>query len=131
MRHQVDKGVPQISIRDVAEAFQQFERISVGQQSLRRFGLFAGIFVDAVKQSRDRNLQHIGDLHEAAGADAVGSFLVFLYLLEGHADPLGESGLGKLRLDPVKNRGTQRFAGWVWPICFILVGLMLLSYREA
>ena len=37
----------------------------------------------------------------------------------------------ELRLDPVKNRGTQRFAGWVWPICFILVGLMLLSYREA
>jgi copper resistance protein D len=37
----------------------------------------------------------------------------------------------ELRLDPVTNRATQRFAGWVWPICFILVGLMLLSYREA
>ncbi|MBU6497914.1 MAG: CopD family protein [Rhodospirillales bacterium] len=24
-----------------------------------------------------------------------------------------------------------RIAGWVWPICFVLVGLMLLNYREA
>jgi copper resistance protein D len=37
----------------------------------------------------------------------------------------------ELRLDPATNRFAQRFAGWVWPICFILVGLMLLSYREA
>jgi putative copper resistance protein D len=37
----------------------------------------------------------------------------------------------ELRLDPATNRFAQRLAGWVWPICFILVGLMLLSYREA
>ena len=34
----------------------------------------------------------------------------------------------ELRLDP--GRG-QRIAGWVWPVCFLLVGLFLLSYREA
>ncbi len=37
----------------------------------------------------------------------------------------------ELRLDPTNNRVAQRIAGWVWPICFILVGCMLLSYREA
>jgi len=34
----------------------------------------------------------------------------------------------ELRLDP--GRG-QRIAGWVWPLCFLLVGLFLLGYREA
>ncbi len=33
----------------------------------------------------------------------------------------------ELRLDPAEGRR----AGWVWPICFILSGLLLLSYREA
>ena len=37
----------------------------------------------------------------------------------------------ELRLDPVTNRIAQPLAAWVWPICFILVGVMLLSYREA
>ena len=26
---------------------------------------------------------------------------------------------------------TSRWAGWVWPVCFVLVGLILLDYREA
>ncbi len=34
----------------------------------------------------------------------------------------------ELRLDP--GRG-QRIAGWVWPVCFLLVGLSLVGYREA
>lgn len=25
----------------------------------------------------------------------------------------------------------RRWAGWVWPVCFVLVGLLLLGYREA
>ena len=33
----------------------------------------------------------------------------------------------ELRLD---GRGA-RIAGWVWPVCFVLVGLTLLDYREA
>ena len=37
----------------------------------------------------------------------------------------------ELRLDPASNRIRSGFAGWVWPMCFILVGLMLLGYREA
>ncbi len=27
--------------------------------------------------------------------------------------------------------GDGRWAGWVWPVCFILIGLLLLDYREA
>jgi putative copper resistance protein D len=33
----------------------------------------------------------------------------------------------ELRLDPPGNR----IAGWVWPVCLLLVGLLLLNYREA
>jgi putative copper resistance protein D len=33
----------------------------------------------------------------------------------------------ELRLDPPENKT----AGWVWPLCFMVVGLLLLSYREA
>jgi putative copper resistance protein D len=39
----------------------------------------------------------------------------------------GWSRWAELRLDPPGNR----VAGWIWPICFVLSGLMLLFYREA
>ena len=55
-------------------------------------------------------------------------------LIELTHTPLAIAGIGagwarwlELRLDPPGNR----VAGWVWPACFVLVGLMLLSYREA
>jgi putative copper resistance protein D len=34
----------------------------------------------------------------------------------------------ELRLPPGR---TARVAGWVWPVCFVLIGLMLVFYREA
>ena len=37
----------------------------------------------------------------------------------------------ELRLDPRGNPIAWRVAHWLWPVCFILVGLMLLNYREA
>jgi putative copper resistance protein D len=37
----------------------------------------------------------------------------------------------ELRLDPKANPFAWRVAHWLWPVCFILVGLMLLNYREA
>ena len=37
----------------------------------------------------------------------------------------------ELRLDPVANPVASRIAAWVWPLCFVLVGLILLDYREA
>jgi putative copper resistance protein D len=33
----------------------------------------------------------------------------------------------ELRLDPPANR----WAGWVWPVCFVLIGILLMLYREA
>jgi putative copper resistance protein D len=33
----------------------------------------------------------------------------------------------ELRGDP----GQRRWAGWVWPVCFVLIGLLLIDYREA
>jgi putative copper resistance protein D len=37
----------------------------------------------------------------------------------------------ELRLDPATNRIAWLVARWLWPLCFVLVGLMLLNYREA
>ena len=55
-------------------------------------------------------------------------------LIELTHTPLALAGIGaglarwlELRLDPPGSR----IAGWVWPVCFLLVGLLLLSYREA
>ena len=31
----------------------------------------------------------------------------------------------------VLGQSAARIAAWVWPVCFVLIGLMLLSYREA
>jgi putative copper resistance protein D len=39
----------------------------------------------------------------------------------------------ELRLDgsdtPVQE--SRRIAAWVWPVCLILIGILLLNYREA
>jgi putative copper resistance protein D len=55
-------------------------------------------------------------------------------LIELTHTPLALAGIGagwarwlELRLNPPGSR----IAGWVWPVCFVLVGLILLSYREA
>jgi len=55
-------------------------------------------------------------------------------LIEITHTPLALAGLAgawarwlELRLDPPGNR----IAGWVWPLCFLVVGLVLLVYREA
>jgi putative copper resistance protein D len=55
-------------------------------------------------------------------------------LIEITHTPLALAGIAaawarwlELRLDPPASRR----AGWVWPICFILVGSILLDYREA
>ena len=55
-------------------------------------------------------------------------------LIELSHTPLALAGLAaglarwlELRLDPPGNR----IAGWIWPVCFLFVGYLLLSYREA
>ncbi len=37
----------------------------------------------------------------------------------------------ELRLDPQASPIAWRVARWLWPVCFIVVGLLLLNYREA
>jgi copper resistance protein D len=37
----------------------------------------------------------------------------------------------ELRLDPQANPLAHRVAAWTWPVCLVLVGLILLDYREA
>jgi copper resistance protein D len=37
----------------------------------------------------------------------------------------------EIRLNPRENPIAWQLAGWVWPVCFLLCGLLLLGYREA
>ena len=37
----------------------------------------------------------------------------------------------ELRLDPAGSPALRRIAGWTWPVCLVLCGLILLDYREA
>jgi putative copper resistance protein D len=37
----------------------------------------------------------------------------------------------ELRLNPAGSPVLTRVAGWTWPICLLLCGLILLDYREA
>ena len=55
-------------------------------------------------------------------------------LIELTHTPLALAGIAagwarwlEIRLDPPESR----IAGWVWPLCFLLVGAVLLIYREA
>ena len=54
----------------------------------------------AVEERGQRDAEHIGDLVEPAGADPVGALLVFLHLLECHADLLAELALRQPLLQP-------------------------------
>ncbi len=59
-------------------------------------------------------------------------------LIELTHTPLALAGIAagwarwlELRLDPVANARARRIAGLAWPLCFILVGVLLMLYREA
>ena len=55
------------------------------------------------------------------------------YLIEFTHIPMGLFGLlaGWARWLELRGQGRwARVAGWVWPICFLLVGLLLVDYRE-
>ena len=59
-------------------------------------------------------------------------------LIEVSHTPLALAGIAagwarwlELRLDPAESPGLRRAAGWVWPVCLLVCGLILLNYREA
>ena len=55
-------------------------------------------------------------------------------LIEVSHTPLALAGIaaGWARWLEIRADGpVQRWAGWVWPVCFLLVAVILLSYREA
>jgi putative copper resistance protein D len=37
----------------------------------------------------------------------------------------------ELRLEPARSPVLRRIAGWTWPVCLVLCGLILLDYRES
>ncbi|MBV8913743.1 MAG: copper resistance protein, partial [Acetobacteraceae bacterium] len=55
-------------------------------------------------------------------------------LIELSHTPLALAGIGAgwARWLELRADGTvRRWAGWVWPVCFLVVGAILLNYREA
>jgi putative copper resistance protein D len=56
------------------------------------------------------------------------------YLIELNHLPMGTCGIlaGWARWLELRGRGWQaKMASWIWPICFILIALLLLDYRES
>jgi putative copper resistance protein D len=56
------------------------------------------------------------------------------YLIELNHLPMGTFGIlaGWARWLELRGRGWPvRMASWIWPICFVLIGLLLLDYRES
>jgi hypothetical protein len=77
---------------DLRECLRDTQRLRIGDQ------LEWGNVVDRLRsgpfeEGMDRHVQRFGDLHQAAGADAVRALLVFLNLLEGDPKLIGERGL--------------------------------------
>src|SRR5436305_4810698 len=60
----------------------------------------------ALEQKRDRDLEDLGDLLDAAGADPVGAFLVFLNLLEGETQGFAELFLAHAEHDAAHAHAT-------------------------
>jgi putative copper resistance protein D len=59
-------------------------------------------------------------------------------LIELTHTPLALAGIAagwarwlEIRLDPRENPVAWQIAGWIWPICILVCGLLLLGYREA
>jgi putative copper resistance protein D len=56
------------------------------------------------------------------------------YLIELNHLPMGACGIlaGWARWLELRGRGWQvKMASWIWPVCFVLIGLLLLDYRES
>jgi len=66
------------------------------------------------KEERDRHLKDLGDLLQAAGADAVGPFLVFLNLLECQSKCVRNIGLAHVEHEtPHAHAAAYIFVGWI------------------
>jgi hypothetical protein len=52
------------------------------------------------EEKRDRHLKDLGDVLQAAGADAIGPFLVFLDLLERQPEGVPEIALAHIEHEP-------------------------------
>ena len=75
----------ELLIFDIGEVAQDLKKLAwMARRGLRRF------LADSIIKVRERRAQDTGDLVQPAGGNAVRAALVLLYLVAGHADPLGE-----------------------------------------
>src|SRR6266566_8706028 len=98
MLDQIDNAAAELGVGDARKRAGQGQsfrgREKIGDVSGR--GAFTKTFGprvaarSALEQKRDRDLEDFRDLLDAAGADPIGTFLVFLNLLEGETQGLAE-----------------------------------------
>src|SRR5215469_17093734 len=81
-------------VSDLGEVAGDFE-----QHAMMRRDLPRPFLADAFVKIGDRCAQRAGDLEQPAGRDPVDAALVFVRLLVGHADHLGELLLGQTQHD--------------------------------
>lgn len=94
--HEVDDRTANLGIADPGKGLHQFQAVGCGKKfrniiGRRRLGIFiVGRRCHAFKKERRRHLQSGGDLLQAARADAINALFVFLDLLEGQVNRVGE-----------------------------------------
>src|ERR1700704_3213892 len=81
-------------IRDLREVAGEFEA-----HALARADRPSVMLLQAVKEITDRHAQYLTDLVEAAGGNPVDAALIFVRLLVGDADQIGELLLGQAQHD--------------------------------
>src|SRR5260370_30629794 len=97
---EVEQAAAHGRIVDRVIGLDQFDRLApaqrIGLEGLRRrLGKACrdrrrAYRIGVVEKERHRHIQHLAQLIEPAGADAVGAAFVFLHLLKGQADRLAE-----------------------------------------
>ena len=79
-------------MRDARERAQQAQRIRGVEEAEDGAGVL-GAGIGRAEEERDRHVERLADAHQPSGADAIDALLVFLHLLERHAEQVAELGL--------------------------------------
>src|SRR4051812_24725703 len=99
--NQLDHRPAQPIIVDARECLQQSIGMWLRQLVKDRLLVSVRHLIAASEQGRDRHAEEDGDLQQSAAADAIGSLLVFLNLLERQFELVGKLGLSEPLLQTI------------------------------
>src|ERR1043166_9001296 len=114
---QIDERAAEIGVLDIAVSAQKTECAGYGQELERRFFAFVLTLALehflAVEERADIDAEHLGNLGQTTGADAIDALLVLLHLLKCHAQPVGKRRLREAARQPLDSdpRSEERRVG--------------------